>query len=280
MCFQAVDQTVIPPRAVWKALPGWICLTRRHACEIVTLNFGALGPGVDLVKSWGPGGQWQEDKGGVFAPEEVFFATMLALLGYLKDAPSGSSSSSSSSSTYSAQQQQQQRQQQQQIHEKQQNGSFSLYPHAPPPSHDQVSRCTVTYAEWKRVGDANPIAFEALTPSLLHKFRSSGALFARKFPKGTVSTKDWRDLVIDKGSDEIAPAIVDCDASLHNTASGATVDVVNCVLGDSIRDSNIAGSSKEDPDVTSVASPARGKKREREREMERERNEEDGQEEA
>lgn len=62
-------------------------LTRLHAAEIVALsNYfsaeGATEP--DLVSYWGPPGPYTVDKGGVFAPEEVFFATALALLGYLR----------------------------------------------------------------------------------------------------------------------------------------------------------------------------------------------------
>lgn len=72
-------------QAVWKSVPGWIVLNRRHACEISLLPRCV---GDDLVSAWGPGGQWSEDKGGVFAPEEVYFATMLAILGYLRKAPS------------------------------------------------------------------------------------------------------------------------------------------------------------------------------------------------
>jgi hypothetical protein len=78
-------------------------LTRLHAREIVWLiqKFGGWNldrftdsernPDIpfrekyDIVSAFGPGGQWSETKGGVFAPEEVFFATMLAILGYLRD---------------------------------------------------------------------------------------------------------------------------------------------------------------------------------------------------
>ena len=33
-CFLSVDPQTIPQRAVWKTLPGWIMLTRRHAHEV------------------------------------------------------------------------------------------------------------------------------------------------------------------------------------------------------------------------------------------------------
>jgi hypothetical protein len=32
--FDAVDSTIIPREAVWKALPGWIMLTRKHVMEV------------------------------------------------------------------------------------------------------------------------------------------------------------------------------------------------------------------------------------------------------
>jgi hypothetical protein len=103
-CFGAVDTTIIPREAIWKSLPGWIMLTRHHASEIVALvkktggwdlpttkfttdttssNYDNI-HSVDLVGAFGPPGQWHEDSGGVFAPEEVFFPTMLGILGYLK----------------------------------------------------------------------------------------------------------------------------------------------------------------------------------------------------
>jgi hypothetical protein len=36
--FKVVNQNVIPTGTVWKALPGWITLTRRHAQAIVDLD--------------------------------------------------------------------------------------------------------------------------------------------------------------------------------------------------------------------------------------------------
>ena len=67
-CFKAVDSSVIPEKVVWKSLPGWIMLTRRHAYEIVCLPSCV---GYDLVSAWGPSGTWTQWSGGVFAPEEV-----------------------------------------------------------------------------------------------------------------------------------------------------------------------------------------------------------------
>ncbi len=79
-----------------KAIPGWIMLVKKHAEEIVAFlnRFGGWDfrePGrpsssqiVDIVSAFGPSGQWTEFCGGVFAPEEVFFPTMLSLLGYIQ----------------------------------------------------------------------------------------------------------------------------------------------------------------------------------------------------
>jgi len=182
-CFASVDDRVVPPNAVWKAIPGWIMLTRRHAAEVNLLcqqslylvepsdrgsspppkdlasfpvpTRGALPavplPGIlgdsadaDLVRAWGTGA-YSELKAGVWAPEEVFFPTMLALLGYLRTAGT-----------------------------------------------DQVLRKKVTFARWQKQGDANPIAYNEFTVDLVHSFRQAGALFGRKFSKEANDVDCWR----------------------------------------------------------------------------------------
>jgi hypothetical protein len=64
-------------------------LTRRHATEIDALvaRFGGFDKSseTDLITAFGPGGTWEDHKDGVYAPEEMFFATMLSLLGYLRE---------------------------------------------------------------------------------------------------------------------------------------------------------------------------------------------------
>ena len=151
-------------QAVWKAVPGWIALTRKHALEMVSLSLDGERLGLqDLVLAWGPGGQYSEEKGGVFAPEEVYFPTLLALLGYLRDDSSPTSSSSTSSSAL---------------------------------PHREVKRQSVNYAEFVKAGDANPRSFSYLSTQLVQYFRKSGALFARKFPKGSVSLEDWKRAVL------------------------------------------------------------------------------------
>lgn len=67
--FGLVSEDLVPPGAVWKALPGWHVLTRHHAAAIVALEAkvgGELWPAFEKV----------------FAPEELFFPTMLALAGF------------------------------------------------------------------------------------------------------------------------------------------------------------------------------------------------------
>jgi hypothetical protein len=58
-CFWAVDRTLIPPEYVWKSLPGWVMLTRKHAEAIISLPAKVNCP--DFVPGWNI----------VFAPEEV-----------------------------------------------------------------------------------------------------------------------------------------------------------------------------------------------------------------
>jgi hypothetical protein len=190
-CFLSVKDNVIPIRAVWKSIPGWIMLTRYHAAEIniltkqslyltkdkiVTANCTANKPlkgsipeipqsgilgttsDADLVKAWGPGGTWSENTPGVWAPEEVFFPTMLALLGYLrKNNQNGGSTAST--------------------------------------ANDQVKRQMVTYATWKKKGDPNPIAYDNFTENMISDFRATGAVFGRKFNKDAVNVATWRTVI-------------------------------------------------------------------------------------
>eukprot|EP01036_Dinobryon_divergens_P022065 gene22065-30299_t len=155
-CFDSVDSRIIPPEAVWKAVPGWIALNRKHAMEIVALSLDGARLGLqDLVLAWGPGGQYSEEKGGVFAPEEVYFPTMLALLGYLRK---GASSEGA------------------------QKGEVKLR--------------SVNYAEFVRRGDPNPKTFSYISSKLVAAFRRTGALFARKFGKGSITTQQWHHAVL------------------------------------------------------------------------------------
>lgn len=55
-------------KSVWKALPGWVMLTRRHAQEILALP--ALAGTDDLVLAWNT----------VHAPEEVRFAEYIMMV--------------------------------------------------------------------------------------------------------------------------------------------------------------------------------------------------------
>lgn len=163
-CFRSVNDKIIPPNVVWKCIPGWIMLSRRHAAEISLLTAKScthvpfstskssccLGSDAeaDLVKAWGDGGTWTESNGNVWAPEEVFFPTLLSILGYLKES-----------------------------------------------GKDEVRRRSVTYAKFKKVGDANPIAFVNMDATLLKDLRGSGSLFGRKFGAGTIDIARWISLM-------------------------------------------------------------------------------------
>jgi hypothetical protein len=92
----------------------------------------------------------------VFAPEEVFFATMLSLLGYLRDPV--------------------------------RTGTGKTV------FNDQVLRQDAVYAEWAKRGDANPISFSDLTPDVLQRMKDKGCLLGRKFKN--VSLNQWMKLVI------------------------------------------------------------------------------------
>ena len=80
-CFRSVRPDIIPSKSVWKSFPGWIALTRKHAEDIVKLPETV---GADLVAAWGKGA-YTSSNGNVWAPEEVYFPTMLAILGYLRE---------------------------------------------------------------------------------------------------------------------------------------------------------------------------------------------------
>jgi hypothetical protein len=99
-----------------------------------------------FLSAWGNGGTWSETNNSVFAPEEIFFPTALALLGYLREPKVDVRSSSSAV----------------------QGGS-------------DVRIAAVTFAEWARRGDANPVSYSSFDGALLRRMRSSGAVFGRKF---------------------------------------------------------------------------------------------------
>ncbi len=66
---------------------------------------------------------------------QVYFATMLGILGYLRPQPVSSSGSRAESSD------------------------------------DEVARRSVTFASWRRLGDPNPITFDRLTEKLVQEIR-------------------------------------------------------------------------------------------------------------
>ena len=168
-------------------------LTRKHAAEISVLtaksckhmsstsgkSSSCLGSSeeADLVRAWGEGGTWSEANGNVWAPEEVFFPTMLSILGYLKEG-----------------------------------------------GKDEVKRRSVTYAKFKKVGDANPISFTSFDAALLQDLRASGSLFGRKFGPGVADLARWKSLIGNNDSNQ-QQAIEKCyPASEKRMRDGATED--------------------------------------------------------
>lgn len=71
-CWGKLEST-IPSDAIWKALPGWCLLSRKHAQSVIDLPMSLGGRDMELWPLF-------ED---VWAPEEVFFPTALALCGHL-----------------------------------------------------------------------------------------------------------------------------------------------------------------------------------------------------
>jgi len=69
-CFGALEP-FIPQDAIWKALPGWIILSRSHAQDILNLPTQ-----LSNTPIWPAFSK-------VWAPEEVYFPTSMALLGHL-----------------------------------------------------------------------------------------------------------------------------------------------------------------------------------------------------
>ena len=129
----------VPRAAVWKSLPGWVALSRRHA-EMVQRVPLLVGEEHDLVAAWET----------VWAPEEVYFPTLLSLAGVLTARSTTTATSVAEASC--------------------------------------VQRRMVTFADWARKGDANPISFSGpITAEFVAQVRQNhGSLFARKF-KTTVS---------------------------------------------------------------------------------------------
>ena len=70
-CWNAVEPFV-PSAAIFKALPGWCVLSRKHVQEIVDLPKKL--DGHELIRAFT----------NCWAPEEVYFPTALALLGYIQ----------------------------------------------------------------------------------------------------------------------------------------------------------------------------------------------------
>ena len=123
----------------------------------ISSNITKTAPQPSLLSAWGSGGTWHEHNGSVFAPEEVFFPTVLSLLGYLRDSTITDNDISSTG----------------------------------------VKIAAVTFAEWAKKGDANPIAYNYFDAHLLQRMRATGAVFGRKFTQNSVTVSEWSRVVED-----------------------------------------------------------------------------------
>ena len=112
----------------------------------------------------------------VHAPEEVYFATLLALLGYLRDPPSSNSSSCSNKSSSSA-------------------NSSSANSSTTQQTHSEVKLTAINYAQWARRGDAHPIQYSHINADIVVQMLNTGALFGRKFAAYSVDASEWRSIV-------------------------------------------------------------------------------------
>ena len=129
---------------VWKSLPGWILLTRRHAIDILNLPIKLGGnptasflPPVHDTNLNASSVDLPQAFRDVYAPEEIFFPTMLAICGHLTPRRLFRGYSS----------------------RKEDDGSH------------QVLKKRVTYAKWKAPGDPNPITYNSFSSSLLDTMR-------------------------------------------------------------------------------------------------------------
>ena len=93
---------------------------------------------------------------------------------------------------------------------------------------DEVLRKSSTFAEFARRGDANPVSFKELNAGLIERMRRSGAIFGRKFSRGSCHISRWSSLVL--GSSATKPSemgqkksadVVDLEATGEDAHEGA-----------------------------------------------------------
>lgn len=107
-------------------------------------------------------GLWPRFKG-VWAPDEMYFPTMMSILKLVTDEGEDGFGMSSRSG----------------------NGLPA------------VKRAMVTYVDWPKPRDTkSPKTFTTLTVELVQAARSQGSLFARKFPAGSVTLAQWEKMVL------------------------------------------------------------------------------------
>ena len=66
----------------------------------------------------------------------------------------------------------------------------------------EVKLRSINYAEFVRRGDPNPKTFPHISSKLVTAFRRTGALFARKFGKGSITWQQWLHAVSSASDNE------------------------------------------------------------------------------
>lgn len=142
----------------------------------------AVSPAVPFSSSSGHQAALLDAWATVHAPEEVFFPTALALLGYLRDSPALPVSQASSAGASQA------------GNSASRSGNNNSTSGAASTT-QEVRIAMVNFAEWARRGDAHPVQYDHIDAHLVKRMTAAGALFGRKFAAGSVSVNQWRAAV-------------------------------------------------------------------------------------
>ena len=156
-CWSTLSNS-IPSSSIYKALPGWCLLSRKHAESILHLCEKELG-GMNLWPAFER----------VWAPEEVYFPTVMSLCGFLDN-----------------------------YNENDDDGNNNNNNN----SNNEVSNRSLTYSEWDTRASnhkdrAHPLTYDdKFDYKLVRRVRNeNGALFLRKLKRG-LDLNVWEDIVV------------------------------------------------------------------------------------
>ena len=113
-------------------------------------------------------------------------------------------------------------------------------------STDEVWRRRVCYAEWQNKNDANPINYTNPTCELFNLFRQHGCLFARKFPKNSITLDMWKSLL-----SQVIPLSQYSNYQKHNHQNTTTTSttVRNNIVSSNNNDSSGLNEEKEETQI-------------------------------